>query len=156
VVEQAAKRAETELADQPEVLAAVEENIGGVYGGQGRFEQAEPLLRAAREKMIKIYGLESHEVSSVSGALANVLLAQGKYAEADAMFRQNIDIERSLERRGQLSGTQMAFALGAYGAMLDQRSDAAAEGYLKEALKYADRSFTGKERVAVAIIYNNL
>jgi serine/threonine protein kinase len=156
VVEQAAKRAEIELADQPEVLAAVEYNIGGVYGGQGRFEQAEPLLRAAREKMIKIYGLQSHEVAEVSGALANMLLAQGKYSDADAMFRQNIEIERALEKRGQLSGSQMAYALGAYGAMLDQRSDPAAESYLREAIKYADRAFTGKERVAVAIMYNNL
>ena len=47
MVDQAAKRAEAELAGQPEVLAEVLSTIGGVYAEQGRYEQAEPILRAA-------------------------------------------------------------------------------------------------------------
>jgi len=43
VVEEAARRAETELAGQPEVLADVERTLGNVYGGQGRWNQAKPL-----------------------------------------------------------------------------------------------------------------
>ena len=155
VVDQAAKRAEAELAEQPEVLAEVQSTIGGVYAAQGRYEQAESILRAAREKSIRLYGANSHQTAQVSGTLANVLLGKGNYAEADALFRQDIEIERRLAAKGRGNDKDLARVLAAYGGMLDQRQDRAAEGYLREALKYSS-SFTGKERVFVAMLYNDL
>ena len=155
VVDQAAKRADVELADQPEVLAEVQGTIGGVYAAQGRFEQAEAILRAAREKSIRLYGVNSHQTAEVSGMLANALLGKGNYAEADALFRQDIEIERGLTAEGRGSVKDLAYALSGYGGMLDQRNDRAAEGYLREALKYSP-AFTGKERVFVAMLYNDL
>jgi eukaryotic-like serine/threonine-protein kinase len=155
VVDQAAKRAEAELAEQPEVLAEVQSTIGGVYAAQGRYEQAESILRAAREKSIRLYGANSHQTAQVSGTLANVLLGKGHYAEADALFRQDIEIERRLVAEGRGSVKDLASVLAGYGGMLDQRQDRAAEGYLREALKYSS-AFTGKERVFVAMLYNDL
>jgi tetratricopeptide (TPR) repeat protein/predicted Ser/Thr protein kinase len=155
VVDQAAKRAEAELADQPEVLVEVQSTIGGVYAAQGRYEQAEAILRAAREKSVRLYGVNSHQTAEVSGALANVLLGKGNYAEADALFRQDIEIERRLVAKGRGNDKDLARVLAAYGGMLDQRQDRAAEGYLREALKYSS-AFTGKERVLVAMLYNDL
>src|SRR6266446_3552926 len=153
VVDQAAKRAEAELAEQPEVLAEVQSTIGGVYAAQGRYEQAESILRAAREKSLRLYGANSHQTAQVSGTLANVLLGKGNYAEADALFRQDIEIERRLVTEGRGSVKDLASVLAGYGGMLDQRQDRAAEGYLREALKYSS-AFTGKERVFVAMLYN--
>jgi tetratricopeptide (TPR) repeat protein len=155
VVDQAAKRAEAELADQPEVLADAQSTIGGVYVAQGRYAQAEAILRAAREKSIRIYGTNSHQNAEVSGTLANALLGKGNYAEADALFRQDIEIERRLAEKGRGNDKDLARVLAAYGGMLDQRQDRAAEGYLREALKYSS-AFTGKERVFVAMLYNDL
>ena len=155
VVNQAAKRAEAELADQPEVLAEVQRTIGGVYAAQGRYEQAENILRAAREKSIRLYGINSHQASEVSGALANALLGKGNPTEADALFRQQIEIERRLAAEGHGNPKNLASALAAYGGMLDQRQDRSAESYLREALKYSS-AFTGKERVVVAMVYNDL
>ncbi len=155
VVDQAAKRAEAELAEQPEVLAEVQSTIGGVYAAQGRYEQAESILRAAREKSLRLYGANSHQTAQVSGTLANVLLGKGNYAEADALFRQDIEIERRLVAEGRGSVKDLASVLAGYGGMLDQRQDRAAEGYLREALKYSS-AFTGKERVFVAMLYNDL
>ncbi len=43
VVEQAARRADTDLQDQPEVLAEMQRTIGGLYYAQGRYDQAEQL-----------------------------------------------------------------------------------------------------------------
>jgi serine/threonine protein kinase len=155
VVNEAAKRAEAELAEQPEVLAEVQKTIGGVYAAQGRYEEAENILRAAREKSIRLYGVNSHQTAEVSGALANVLLGKGNPTEADALFRQQIEIERRLAAEGRGNPKNLASALAAYGGMLDQRQDRSAEGYLREALKYSS-AFTGKERVVVAMVYNDL
>ncbi len=155
VVDQAAKRAERELADQPELLAEVQSTIGGVYAAQGRYEQSEAILRAAREKSIRLYGVNSHQAAEVSGTLANALLGKGNYAEAEALYREDIEIERSLLADGRGSLKNLAHALADYGGMLDQRNDRSAEGYLREALKYSS-AFTGKERVFVAVLYNDL
>jgi serine/threonine-protein kinase len=155
VVDQAAKRAEAELADQPEVLAEVQSTIGGVFRAQGRYEQAEAILRAAQEKSIRLYGANSHQTAQVSGMLADALLGKGIYVEADALFRQNIEIERRLTAEGRGNDKDLARALAAYGGMLDQRQERAAEGYLREALKYSS-AFAGKERVFVAMLYNDL
>ena len=155
LVDQAAKRAEADLADQPEVLAEVQSTIGGVYAAQGRYDQAEAILRAAREKAAQLYGVGSHQTAEISGKLANVLLGKGNYVEADALFRQNIEIERRLAAEGRGNDKDLARALAAYGGMLDQRQERAAEGYLREALTYSS-AFNGKERVFVAMLYNDL
>lgn len=155
VLDQAAKRAESELSDQPEVRAAVQSTIGGVYAEQGRYEQAEAMLRLARRETIQLYGHDSNETVEVSDALANALLENGKPTEADSLFREDIDTERKLEVKGQANPKDMAYVLAGYGSMLDQRNDRSADSYLREALKYTS-GFTGKDRVFVAMIYNDL
>ncbi|HYL84065.1 MAG TPA: serine/threonine-protein kinase [Candidatus Angelobacter sp.] len=155
VVDQAAKRAESELGDQPEVLAEMQRTIGSVYYAQGRFDQAEQILRSALDKYIRLYTRDRHETVETSNALANVLLRKGNTAEAESLFRRDIDIERKLAQNGHLDARLMAHALGDYGSMLDQKADQAAEGYLKEALQYASL-LTGKDRISVAILDNDL
>jgi eukaryotic-like serine/threonine-protein kinase len=155
VVEQAAKRAESELADQPAVLAEMQRTIGAVYYAQGRYDQAEQILRAAIEKYARLYGPDGHETVEAANLLANVLLRKGSNAEAEALFRKDIDIERKEAQRGHLDVRTMAFVLGDYGSMLDQRGDKATESYLREALQYASK-LTGKDRAFVAMLYNDL
>jgi serine/threonine protein kinase/tetratricopeptide (TPR) repeat protein len=155
VVEQAAKRAESELADQPEVLAEMQRTIGAVYYAQGSYDKAEQILRAALEKYVRLYGSDRHHSVEASNLLANVLLRKGNTAEAEALFRKDIDIERKEAQRGHLDVRAMAFVLGDYGSMLDQRGDKATEGYLREALQYASK-LTGKDRAFVAMLYNDL
>lgn len=155
VVEAAAKRAESELADQPEVLAEMQRTIGQVYYAQGRYDQAEQILRSALEKYVRLYGPDAHETVEARGTLANVLLRKGKNAEADELFRRDIDIERKQAQRGHLDVRAITHALGDYGSMLDQTADKNAGSYLQEALQYALK-LTGKDRVYVAMMHNDL
>jgi eukaryotic-like serine/threonine-protein kinase len=155
VVEAAAKRAESELADQPEVLAEMQRTIGQVYYAQGRYDQAELILRPALEKYVRLYGRDAHETVEARGTLANVLLRKGKNAEADELFRHDIDIERKRAQSGHLDVRAMTHALGDYGSMLDQTADKNAGSYLQEALQYALK-LTGKDRVYVAMMHNDL
>ena len=82
-------------------------------------DQAESILRKARDKYIQLYGPDSHEIKAVSASLANLQLRKGNYGEADKLLRHNIDIERAEANRGNLNATALSTALGAYGAMLD-------------------------------------
>jgi eukaryotic-like serine/threonine-protein kinase len=155
VVDQAGKRAEAEMADQPEVLAEVQSTIGGVYSAEGRFDQAEPILRSSRDKTIHLYGADSHQAAQLSGKLADALVGKGNYTEADALFRKDIAIERRLLAEGHGNGMYLAYALADYGAMLLTRNDPAAGACLREALQYIS-TFSGKERTVVAMLYNDL
>lgn len=155
VVEQAAKRAETELADQPEVLAEMERTIGELYYAQGRYDQAEQILRKALARYIRLYGADGHETVEAANMLANVLLRKGNTTEAEAFFRNDIKIERNQAQKRNLDDRTMAYVLGDYGSMLDQKGDNAAEGYLQEALHYTSK-LSGKERAYVAMLYNDL
>ena len=74
VVAGAARRAETELADQPEVLAEIQRTIGAAYYAQGRYDQAEQILRSALDKYSTVFGHDSPETVEASNLLANVLL----------------------------------------------------------------------------------
>ena len=155
VVEEAARRAESELSDQPEVLAEMQRTIGAVYYAQGRYDKAEQILRAALEKYHRIYGPDSHESVLASNILANTLLRKGNTVEAETLFRHDIDIERKEVQHGRLDVLMMARVLGDYGSMLDQRADKSAATYLQEALQYASK-LTGKDRTYVAILDNDL
>lgn len=155
VVEEAARRSESELADQPEVLAEMQRTIGAVYYAQGRYDKGEQILRAALEKYVRIYGPDSHESVLASNLLANTLLRKGNAAEAESLFRHDIDIERKEMRLGHVDDLTMARVLGDYGSMLDQRADKAADDYLSEALQYASK-LSGKDRTYVAILDNDL
>jgi serine/threonine protein kinase/Tfp pilus assembly protein PilF len=155
VVEEAARRAESELADQPEVLAEMQRTIGAVYYAQGRYDQAEQILRAALEKYSRLYGPASYQSVEASNTLANSLLRRGNTAEAESLFRKDIEIARKEAQRGHLDVRTMAYVLGDYGSMLDQRADKATAGYLREALQYASQ-LTGKDRAYVAMIDNDL
>jgi len=156
VVAGAAKRAETELADQPEVLAEIQRTIGAAYYAQGRYDQAEQILRSALDKYSTAFGHDSPETVEASNLLANVLLRkQSNSAEAEALFRRNVDIERNEARRGHLDVRAMAHALGDYGSMLDHRGEPSAAPYLREAIQYASK-LTGKDGAFLAGIENDL
>lgn len=155
VMEAAAKRAETELTDQPEVLAEMQRTIGEVYYAEGRYDQAEAILRSALQKYVQLYGANQPETVEAAGVLADVLLRKSNSTEAEGLLRRNIEIERKEEQRGRLDARTMAHVLGDYGSVLDQRADKDAAQYLEEALKYAV-NLGGKEHAFVAMLYNDL
>lgn len=155
VVEQAAQRAEVELADQPEVLVEVQRTIGEIYYSQGHYDQAEQILRTSLDEGRRLYGDKRPETAEAINFLANTLFRKGAAAEAEKLFREGVEIERSQARRGHLDIRGMAHALGDYGSMLDLLETKGAEPLLREALQYATR-LTGKDRAFVAMIDNDL
>ena len=67
---EAGRRAETELADEPEALAAVHFTIGTTYRVQSKFPEAEPHLRKALEIRRRVLGDKHPDTGQSMVALA--------------------------------------------------------------------------------------
>ena len=156
VVEQAAGRAEIELANQPDILAETERTIGNVYFGLAQGDQAEHLLRAAMEKQIELYGKDHSEVARTSYNLAYCLMKKGNVAEAETLFRGALETYRREVKGGNLEIPALPATLGGLGSTLLGKGDARqAEACFREALQYAPR-MTGNTRALAGLLRNNL
>ena len=152
-VELAASRAETELADQPEVQAEMRVTIGKVYIGLNKWKQAEQMLRPALETQIRLYGPDHREVALTAYMLANTLGAEGNLAESESLFRTALDTFRKEAQSGHPDMFGLVGSLIDFGGLLDEKvGDAkAAESYYREALQYAPK-LTGKDRAMVGVL----
>ena len=92
---EAARRAETELADEPEALAAVHFTIGNT-GSNAEPPEAEPHLRAALEIRRRVLGDKHPETGQSMVALAEwCVLGSANNPEAESLFREAIPIFRA-------------------------------------------------------------
>lgn len=140
MLDDAARRVETELADQPEVKAELLGTIGGTYMTQAKLEPATRYLREAYDLNLKLYGPNGRQTATMMHPLGDLSYMKGDYAAADTWFRNALPTLRShandpdFEIRilvGTLSDA--AFAKRALG-QLDQ-----AEALWREALTYEPR-----------------
>ncbi len=99
LLDEGARRIETELRDQPEVQSEVTRLIASVFHGLGEYDRAEPLVRADLERRRKLDGPRSVAVAESLTQLAGVKYEQARFDEAGAMFEEALSIER--EKRGQ-------------------------------------------------------
>src|SRR5260370_3135521 len=149
-LDQAAKRAESELADQPEVLAEVERTMGNSYRGQGRLDNAESHLRSALELYRRTKGEDSPQVAITAMNLAYVFSLRGQADAAEPLLQEALSIFRQ-----QLSAEQTAHrlsfvdTLGIIGNIKRLKGDTApAEAFYQESLQQANK-LVGKDRTMV-------
>jgi tetratricopeptide (TPR) repeat protein len=140
MLDDAAQRVGTELADQPEVKAELLATIGSTYMGQARIDPAARYLREAYDLNLKLYGPDALRTAGVMVSLADLAYRKGEYAAADPWVQKALPIFRrhandaDLEIRilvGILSDA--AFAKRALG-QFDE-----AEALWREALTYAPK-----------------
>src|SRR5260370_39233814 len=93
-LDEAAKRAESELADQPEVLAEVERTMGNSYRGQGRLDKAESHLRSALELYRRTKDEGSPQVAITAMNLAYVFSLRGQADAAEPLLQEALSIFR--------------------------------------------------------------
>ena len=133
LLDQGAQRLDRELAGQPEVRAAMLDNIGLAYRNLGLADQALPIARNAFDLNVQTHGAQSEESASSLFLLASLYRDQGKYAQAEPLFRQLTSI------RGKIPGPKnanLAQSLAALGEVLYlQNKDAEAEPVLRESIK---------------------
>lgn len=139
VLDEAARRVETDLADQPEVAAAVRRTLGDTYRSLGLSNDAGPHLRAALDAHLKLFGAEHPETAKSQYTLALLLRFEGDFAGAEQLFRQALAVQRKTPSD---KNPDLALTLFWLGELLVQKGEAAtAEPFLNEALELTRRQF---------------
>jgi eukaryotic-like serine/threonine-protein kinase len=155
-LDEASRRAERELADQPEILGAVQYSLGQSYSGQGKLDAAAQHLRASLENRRRVLGTEHPDTVQSMTALAEQFVFQGKFAEAETLSREAVTVYRRLRERGEADPMWFAISLNILGISVSYRGDApAGETLLLEAVEVG-ANIAGEDRGLVAVIYSNL
>jgi serine/threonine-protein kinase len=150
-LKEASRRAESELANEPEALAAVHFTIGNTYRAQSRFPEAEPHLREALAIRQRVLGPHDPETGQSMIAMAEWFIVSARYAEAEPLLRDAISLFRSAR-----DAKWLAYALNDIGTLTWSRGDFAnAEKSLREALEIS-AGLAGAERAPRAIMYGTL
>ena len=122
ILAEAATRARTELADDPEAMAQVLLTLGRTYVSLTLYGQAEIELRAAAEASEKANGI-SHPTTAASLAWLGIALAyEDKFVEGETVSMRAVELERNLHPDGS---EDLGYALFGYAANLMQKGDAA-------------------------------
>jgi eukaryotic-like serine/threonine-protein kinase len=132
VLDRGAARITAELADQPEVQAALAAAIGRSYGGLGLYDRAEALLEQSLTVRRRVFGASHPKVAESLYDLGTLYYSAGKLDLAEATFRRVVQMRRKL-----LGGADPAVAEGLNALGLVFVANAkfdAAEPVLREAL----------------------
>jgi serine/threonine protein kinase len=155
-LDEASRRAEQELAGQPEILAAVQFTLGNSYFAQGNLDAAAKHLRASLENRRKALGPEHPDTAQSMVSLAEQFVFQGKFGEAETLAREAVSLYRRFLERGDANPRWFAIALNILGVSLGYRGDAqAAEALFLEAVQVG-ANLTGADRGMIAVIYGNI
>jgi tetratricopeptide (TPR) repeat protein len=152
LLDQGARRLETELGDQPEVLAEMLRAAGNSYFGLGLNAQAEPLLRRSVD-LLRPLGGSSPELAASLNDLGRLLHEQGKGDEAQQLLTEALNV------RQQVHGPEhanVATTLHNLGRVRREAGDyAEAERLFRASLDIRERSL-GHDDPAVAQGLHNL
>ncbi|MBI3949256.1 MAG: serine/threonine protein kinase [Acidobacteria bacterium] len=147
VVDEAARRMEKDLADQPEVLAEAQRTIGTTYMSLGMYEPAELHIRAAADMHRQLFGEEHAETARSLVYLGQVLRSKGDLAGSESLYRRALAVQRKVLPKPHADLVETLYFLG---EVLNQKPDAtAAEPFLREALEHSRQLF-GNEHEMVA------
>jgi eukaryotic-like serine/threonine-protein kinase len=103
LLDQGAKRIDSELAEQPALQATMLDNIGRAYSALGLYPQAQSLLQRAFDIRRRLEGQESLDTASTEEALGNVVRLQNQFQQAEPLFRDSLAVrEKRLGRRDRL------------------------------------------------------
>lgn len=152
VLNQAATRAATELADTPEILGEVQRTIGYTLFNLEQYEESEPLLRSALAIAERLFGSHHATTAGCMKDLGNLLVWREKHAEAISLLQKAMAMYDGLpvDARERLSA-KFALAQAHY-----LSGDAApAEPLYREVLDVATRELGARDSV-VADAANDL
>jgi len=149
----AAKRVPTELAEEPDAQAELESVIGESEQSLGRYDDAEPHLRAALRLHERIDGRHSLAWVQAENNYGELFLARGDYERADSLFRAALAMHRDVTSSPD---TLLAIVLDNIGAVAHSLGrPAESERYRREVLRIRTAvSGPGNDYTAVSI--NNL
>jgi len=135
-------------------VAAILTNLGGnTYRNQGKYSEAEVLLKRALAIKEQAFGKDNPNVAGTLNNLALVYSSQAKYGEAEGLFKRALAIrEKALGE----SDPALALSLDNLGSVyLSQAKYGEAESFYKRALAIREKAL-GESHPAVAATLNHL
>jgi len=132
LLDQGARRVDSELASQPEVQATMLDNLGHAYDRLGLYEQARQLLERAYEFRKHNLSAGSSDLAQSAGDLGNVYRLEGQYEKAELLFRQALAIREKTPGEHSELLSESLNSLGE--CLLLENRDAEAEATLRRAL----------------------
>ena len=153
ILDEGARRIETELANQPVVQASMMDAIGQVNMNLARYDEALALTRKAYQLRVQHLGPAQPEVATSLEHEADILDYQAKYDAADSLYREALAL-----RRASLGDTHpdVATLLDKLGdTVMDKGDREAAESLYREALALR-REALGNNHPDVATSLNSL
>jgi eukaryotic-like serine/threonine-protein kinase len=149
----AARRADSSLAREPEVLSAVQTAIGLSYLGLGRYDDAQPLLERALNLRQTLGPDAAPETAASMRHLAALHSERGELAPAESLFRAALASYRALPRPDSAG---VANTLNDLADLLQYKGDlAGADSAHRQALAIRTR-VDGPRSEPVASSLNNL
>jgi serine/threonine protein kinase len=153
MLDRAANRIDTELADEPEVAAALHYTVGATYRGLGLYAAAEPHLQRALELRTGLLGAGAAETLYAMHALAVLYYDLGRLREAESLCRQTIDM--ATRTLGEEEGVTLSAANQLALLLQDQGRLSEAEPHFRHVLA-ARRRLAGPEDPQTLLSLNNL
>ena len=153
VLDNAASRIETELADQLHVQAAIRSAIGRSYQGLGLYDEAEAQKRAALALYRGLHGNDDPTVVAALNDLAVTLLHKNDILAAEPLLHEAIAIQRKLADGQRSVELEPRSNLASIRRMQGEYEQA--EQLLREILTVQQESL-GQDDRSVAITLNKL
>jgi serine/threonine-protein kinase len=159
LLDDGARRIETDLKDQPEVQSEVARLIAASYQGLGEYGRAATLLRADLERHRRVGGPRSVAVAESLTQLGDALYDQGQLDAAGAAYEEALGIQRAA--RGERTPEVAELLWDVAGVKRNRGELAAAEGLQRQALaiqietRGEDSAEATNVRESLAITYSD-
>ncbi len=111
LLDQGALRIEQELADHPEVRAAMQDVMGGAYQGLGLYQQSRTLLDNALRTREMLYGRVHPDVLQTASKIAGLTTSTGDFAKSETLYREALQLSRDLYGDDSLSAAELLTGL---------------------------------------------
>jgi len=149
LLDEGARRIETDLKDQPEVQSEVVRLIASVYHDLGEYDRVVSLLRADVDLRRRRESAPSTEMAESLTGIADALYEQGRFVEAGKIYEQALEIQR---RRSGERSAQVAELLWDIAGVQRNRGDLrAAEALQTDALGIFVRTRGADSREAMNV-----
>ncbi|MEW6207040.1 MAG: serine/threonine-protein kinase [Acidobacteriota bacterium] len=146
-LDEASRKIESELHDQPEIKAEIHTTIGDTYRAIGRLDRAEPHFESALELRRALFGEDHIKTAESLFYLGGVRSLRGNAGEAERLYRQALDIQR---RRDE--GNNLPYIMLDLVSLLSSKDEfIEAESLLIEAQEIFRQRY-GEDHITAAIV----
>jgi serine/threonine-protein kinase len=156
VLDEAASRVDKDFADQPQIRAELQRNIGTSYFYQTRYDAAERYLRGALETFTALHGDDDPDTARSLAALADVLYSEEKSQEAESLYVRALRIYRKQSDNPSFDPRWYAAAAADMGLLLSQKGNIEEAEALWQEVFALGPKLKGNDRAPIAIVKADL